>query len=388
VAVLYAGLEANAESQAEVKAFMEGLAALGWSNGRNVQIDIRWSDVEVNELRRLARELLNLRPDVIFAVSTPSVNAIRRENPDIPIVFSAVTDPVAQGLVETMARPGRNVTGFMVFEPEIGTKWIQVLKEIAPETKRLGVIFNPDTAPYYKLYMSSIEAAGTFFAVKAIEVPVHSRSDIEAAISMLAREPAGAVIAMPDNFVGPHEDLIIALAANYRMPGVYPFRHWATAGGLISYGVDLIDMNRRAASYVDRILKGEKPGNLPIQLPTKFVMVVNLKTAKALGLTIPETLLATADEVIQSGETAGIEATPSPSHPGPRGPLTRPNVSGRSPAACGRVQRLARRYRPIAADISGRSTAACAAWDDPSATRVWRASVRFGVGEPRRWGGP
>jgi putative tryptophan/tyrosine transport system substrate-binding protein len=299
VAVLYPGAESEAQAQSEVKAFMEGLAALGWSNGRNVQIDLRWAGVEVNEIRRLARELLGLHPDVVFAVSTPSVNSIRSENHDIPIVFTSVTDPVAQGLVETLARPGRSITGFTVFEPEIGTKWMQVLKEIAPETKRAAVIFNPDTAPYYKLYMSSIEAAGASLAVKAIEAPVRSRSDIEAAISMLAREPAGAVISMPDQFAGTHRDLTIALAANYRLPAIYPYRFFALDGGLMSYGVDLNDMHRRAASYVDRILKGEKPADLPVQQPTKFELVINLKIAKALGLTIPETLLAIADEVIQ-----------------------------------------------------------------------------------------
>jgi ABC-type uncharacterized transport system substrate-binding protein len=200
VAVLHAGEESDPPSQSMLNAFMEGLAALGWSKGPNVQIDVRWTGggAGANEIRRLARELLDLHPDVVFVSTTPAVNAILSENRDIAIVFAGVTDPLAQGLVETLARPGRSTTGFAVFEPEIGTKWMQVLKEIAPETKRAAVIFNPDTAPYYKLYMNSIESAGASFAV--IEAPVHSRADIEAAISMLAREPAGAVISMPDSF--------------------------------------------------------------------------------------------------------------------------------------------------------------------------------------------
>jgi putative ABC transport system substrate-binding protein len=299
VAVLHGSAERDPVGQSSLNAFREGLAALGWASGLNVQIDVRWTNMEVNEIRRLARELLDLHPDVVFASTTPSVNAIFSENHDIPIVFAAVTDPVAQGLVETLARPGRRITGFTVFEPEIGTKWMQVIKEIAPETTRAAIIFNPDTAPYYGLYKRSIEAAGASLAVKAIEAPVHSRANIEAAISMLAREPAGAVIALPDAFLDVHRDLIIAGAANYRLPAVYHFKFYATDGGLISYGVDLIDMYRRAAGYVDRILRGEKPGDLPVQHPTKFELVINLKTAKALGLTIPETLLATADEVIQ-----------------------------------------------------------------------------------------
>ena len=299
VAVLHSNAESDSEAQSWVQAFMQGFAALGWTNGLNVQIDLRWAGGEIKEIQRLAKELLDLRPDVVVAVATPSVNAIRQENHDISIVFTLVTDPVAQGLVETLARPGRNMTGFTIFEPEIGTKWMQVLKEIAPETKRAAVIFNPDTAPYYKLYMRSIEAAAAYFAVKAVEAPVRSRGDIEAAMSMLARESAGALISMSDTFPSVHRDLIIELAAHYRLAAVYPYRFYVTDGGLISYGVDLSDMHRRAASYVDRILKGEKPADMPVQLPIKYELIINLRTAKALGLTIPLPLLGRADEVIE-----------------------------------------------------------------------------------------
>jgi putative ABC transport system substrate-binding protein len=214
-------------------------------------------------------------------------------------VFTQVTDPVGQGFVENLARPGANITGFTVFEPEIGGKLVQVLKEIAPATARVAVIFNPDTAPYYRLYMSSIEVAAASFAIKAFEAPTHNRAEIEAAVSALAREPAGGVIAMSDGFTTVHRDLIIALAARYRLPAVYPFRHFVANGGLISYGVDLSDMERRAASYVDRILKGAKLADLPVQLPTKFELTINLTTAKAIGLVVPPTLLRRADEVVE-----------------------------------------------------------------------------------------
>jgi putative tryptophan/tyrosine transport system substrate-binding protein len=299
IGVLTPFAENDREAQTWFEAFVQGMQAVGWADGRNIRIDVRWAGGEVDRLQRFAKELVGLQPDVVFAMTTPSVNAVMRETRTIPIVFTQVADPVAQGLVESLVRPGGSITGFTVFEPEIGGKWVQVLKEIAPATARAAVIFNPDTAPYYKLNMSSIEAAASSFAMKAFEAPVHNRGDIEAAISALAREPAGGVIAMPDAFGGVHRDLIIALAARYRLPAVYAFRFFAAAGGLISYGVDLSDMQWRAAIYVDRILKGAKPADLPVQLPTKFELIINLKTANALGLEIPPMLLARADEVIE-----------------------------------------------------------------------------------------
>jgi len=230
VAVLQTLAESDLEGQSWVNALKQGLAALGWTDGLNIRLDVRWAGGEANLIQRFAKELVDLHPDVIVAVATPSAMAFRRETQTIPIVFTSVTDPVAQGLVETLIRPGGNITGFTIFEPEIGSKWMQVLKDIAPETTRTAVIFNPDTAPYYRLYMSSIEAAGAFFAVKTFEAPVRSRVEIEAAISGLAREPAGAVISMSDTFTVAHRDLIIALAAQYRLPAVYPFRFEAIDG--------------------------------------------------------------------------------------------------------------------------------------------------------------
>ena len=299
VGVLISVAESDPEGQSWFKAFMQGMQAVGWTDGRNIRIDVRWGDGEVDRLQKLAKELLDLQPDVVFAVTTPSVKAVLRETHTIPVVFTLVTDPVAQRLVESLVRPGGNITGFTILEPEIAGKLVQVLKEIAPATARAAVIFNPDTEPYYKLYMSSIEAAAASFAMKVFEAPVHNRAEIEAAISALAREPAGGVIAMSGTFTTVHRDLIIALAARYRLAAAYPFRFFVADGGLISYGGDLRDTQRRAAIYVDRILKGAKPADLPVQLPTKFELVINLKTAKALGLAIPATFLLRADELIE-----------------------------------------------------------------------------------------
>jgi putative ABC transport system substrate-binding protein len=299
IGVLISLAKNDPEAQSWFKAFVQGMQAVGWTDGRNIRIDVRWAGGEVNRIQRLAKELVDLRPEVVFAMTTPSVNAVLRETRTIPIVFTLVTDPVAQGLVESLVRPGGNITGFTILEPEIAGKLVQVLKEIAPATARAAVIFNPDTEPYYKLYMSSIEAAAASFAMKAFEAPAHNRAEIEAAISALAREPAGGVIAMSGTFTTVHRDLIIALAARYRLPAVYPFRFFVADGGLISYGGDLRDTQRRAAIYVDRILKGAKPADLPIQLPTKFELVINLETAKALGLALPASFLLRADEVIE-----------------------------------------------------------------------------------------
>src|SRR5262245_3667900 len=284
IAMLTPYAESDPEAQAWFEAFARGMQELGWIDGSNIRIDVRWAGGEVDRIQRLAKELVDLRPEVVFAMTTPSVNAVLRETHTIPIVFTQITDPVAQGLVESLIRPTGTITGFTILEPEIGGKLVQILKEIAP---------------YHRLYMSSMEAAAASFAMTAFEAPAHSRAEIEAAISALAHEAAGGVIAMSDGFTMIHRDLIISLAARYRLPASYPFRVFAANGGLISYGVDLRDMQRRAAVYVDRILKGAKPADLPVQQPTKFELVINLRTAKALGLEVPATLLARADEVIE-----------------------------------------------------------------------------------------
>jgi putative tryptophan/tyrosine transport system substrate-binding protein len=300
VGVLMPYAESDPLAQIWFKAFVEGMQAVGWVDGRNVRLDVRWTGgVAADRVLKLAKDLVDLQPDVVFAMNTVSVKAILRASSTVPIVFTQVTDPVAQGLVKSLDQPGGSITGITIFEPEIGSKLLQLLKEIAPETARVAVIFNPDTAPYYKLYMSAIEVAAASLAMKAFEAPAHNRAEIEAVILALAREQAGGVIPIPDFFTVVHRDLIIALAARYRLPATYGFRFFAEDGGLVSYGVDLSDMQRRAAIYVDRILKGAKPADLPVQLPTKFELVINLATAKTLGLDVPQSLLSRADEVIE-----------------------------------------------------------------------------------------
>jgi putative ABC transport system substrate-binding protein len=250
-------------------------------------------------MKVFAKELIDLSPDVIVGHSTPSVVALRQETRSIPIVFVTVTDPVGQGFVASLAHPGGNITGFQVFEFSLGTKWMETLKQIAPSLRRVATIFNPETAPYYPLYLRTMETAASSFAVELIAVEVHDDAEIERAISTLAREPGGGLIVFPDIFNGVHRRTIIALVERYRLPAIYYFGYFAVDGGLISYGTDEVDLFRRTATYVDRILKGEKPGDLPVQQPTKFQLVINLKTAKALGLTVPQALLVAADEVIE-----------------------------------------------------------------------------------------
>ena len=291
--------ENDLEAQRLVTVFRQGLAQLGWSDGRNLRIDFRWTGGDVGRARAFAKELVELLPDIVVGYATPSVVALQQETRSIPIVFLSVTDPVGQGLVANLAHPGGNITGFAVFEFSLGTKWVEALKQIAPSLRRVTTIFNPKTAPYYALYVRAIEKAASSYAVEPIVVEVHDDAEIEHAISILARERDGGLIVMPDSFNMVHRRTTIALADRYRVPAVYYFSLFATDGGLISYGPDEADMFRRAAGYVDRILKGAKPADLPVQQPTNFRMIINLKTAKALGLTVPQSLLARADEVIE-----------------------------------------------------------------------------------------
>jgi putative ABC transport system substrate-binding protein len=291
--------ENDLEAQRLVAAFEERLAQLGWINGRNLWIDYRWGSGDVDRVRALAKELVGLSPDIIVGYATPSVLALQRETRSIPIVFLSVTDPVGQGLVATLAHPGGNITGFAVFEFSLGTKWMEALKQIAPNLKRVTTIFNPNTAPYYPLYLSAIEKAASSLAVELIVVEIHNDAEIERAMNTLAHEPDGGLIVMPDSFNMTHRQAIIAFADRHRLPAMYYFPLFATDGGLISYGPDEIDMFRRAAGYVDHILKGAKAGDLPVQQPTSFRLVINLKTAKAIGVQIPVSLLARADEVLE-----------------------------------------------------------------------------------------
>jgi len=297
--VLMAIAANDPEARRRVAAFEHGLRELGWIDGRNISIDYRWASDDPELLRSEAAALVAAAPDLIFANSTPLLTALRKESTTLPMVFVQVTDPVGQGLVANLARPGGNVTGFTNFEFAIGGKWLQTLKEIAPAVTRVAVVFNPQTAPYAGALLRPIEAAAAKLAVASMALPAVDAAAIEAAITAFARTPDGGLIVLPDVSTVHHRDLIIALAARHRLPAVYPYRFYAVSGGLLSYGTDVDEVFRRAAGYVDRILKGEKPGDLPVQAPGKFETVVNLKTAKALGLDTSPFLLARADEVIE-----------------------------------------------------------------------------------------
>jgi len=299
IGVLMTPAENDSDAGSGIAAFRQGLHELGWSEDRNLQIDYRWGGGDIDRIRAFAKELIELSPDIIVAHSTPPVKALLQGTRSIPIVFLTVTDPLSQGLVASLAHPGGNVTDFSTFEFSTGTKWVETLKEISPSLRRVATIFNPEIAPYYPLYLRSIEKAASGLAVEPIVAEVHDDAEIERAISTQAREPGGGLIVMPDTFNVVHRQTIIALTARYSLPAIYYLRYFATDGGLISYGPDEIDLFRRTATYVDRILKGEKPGDLPVQQPTKFQLVINLKTAKALGVTVPLPLQASADEVIE-----------------------------------------------------------------------------------------
>jgi putative ABC transport system substrate-binding protein len=282
-------------------AFRKGLDALGWHDGRNVEIVTRWAAGDTDRLQAYAKELVAQQPDVIFAVTTPSVAALLRETRTLPIVFAQVSDPVGSGFITSVARPGGNVTGFtnIDIEASIGGKWVELVKRIAPAVRRVTTIYNPPTSPFAGYYLRPFEAAGPAYGVQTSAAQVGSDADIENAIGTLASEPGGGLVVLPDTFTAIHREQIVSLAARYRLPAVYPFRWFVEIGGLLSYGIDSDDMFRRAAAYVDRVLKGEKPADLPVQAPIKYELLINLKTAATLGLTVPQTLIATADEVIE-----------------------------------------------------------------------------------------
>jgi putative tryptophan/tyrosine transport system substrate-binding protein len=286
-------------AKARLSPFTQALADLGWTDGRNVRMDLRWGRGDAHRIRALAQELVGLQPDIIVvAASTPATLAVQGETRTIPIVFAGVGDPVGGGIVARLDRPTENITGFALFEPTLPGKWLELLSEIAPGLKRVAIMFNPDTAPV-SAFMTSVETAARSLKVVPIIAPVHSDGEIETAIMALGREPGGGLVTLPDIFVFVHRVPIISAAARNNVPAVYSAHEFAREGGLLSYGPDPLDTYRRVASYVDRVLRGAKPAELPIQLPTKFEMVVNLKTAKALGLAVPPSILLRADEVIE-----------------------------------------------------------------------------------------
>ncbi len=289
--------EGDAEGQANLAAFRRGLQELGWTEGRNIRIDVRWGAADPDKARTLAKELVGMAPDVIVPNTNLMMAILQPETRTIPIVFVFVGDPVGSGYVTNLARPGGNVTGFSALDIAIGGKWLELLKEMAPHVTRVAVVLHPETPPNVGFWHAA-EAAPAL-GVKVVALGVHSAAEIEGTVTQFAREPDGGLIIAPHAVTLTYRDLIIGLAARHRLPAIYGFRVFATSGGLLSYGTNPRDQFRRGASYVDRILKGEKPGDLPVQNPTKYELVINLKTAKALGVDVPLRLQQLADEVIE-----------------------------------------------------------------------------------------
>jgi putative ABC transport system substrate-binding protein len=298
IGVLMWGDENDRVWKPRLSAFTQALADLGWADGRNVRIDLRWGVDDPNRIRALGRELVGLQPDIIVTSSDVATVAVQRETRTIPIVFTGVADPVAIGIVARLDRPSGNVTGFAGSEASLAGKWLELLSEIAPGLKRAAIMFNPDTT-LVSTFMSSLETAAWSLKVVPIIARVHSDVEIETAIYALGRDPRGGLVLLPDLFMTARRSPIILAAARNNVPAVYYQSEFARDGGLLSYGVDNVDIVRRSATYVDRILRGATPAELPVQLPTKFEMVVNLKTAKALGITVPQSILLRADEVIE-----------------------------------------------------------------------------------------
>jgi putative ABC transport system substrate-binding protein len=291
--------ESDSQAQRYIAAFRDGLHKLGWTDGRDVRIDIRWATpAEADLMRQFAKELVALQPDLILSQTTPTTTALLQQTRTIPIVFATVADPIGSGFVASFPRPGGNVTGFAVSDDALGGKWLELLKEIAPRVARVAILFNPAGATYAEFWLNSFKAAAVSFAIEAIVAPVRDRSELESVVATQAREPNSGLIVMPDSFTDTHSVEITSLVTRYRLPAVYAYRFFAVLGGLLSYGPDLTDNFRRAATYADRILKGE-PADLPVQAPTKYDLVINLKTAKALGLDVPWILQQRADEVIE-----------------------------------------------------------------------------------------
>jgi putative ABC transport system substrate-binding protein len=301
IGVLVGNNEDDPFTKLTLSAFTGSLADLGWTDGKNLRLDIRWASGNLDRMRTSAKDLVDLQPDVILADTTPVTAALRRESQTIPVVFVNVADPVGEGFVAGLPNPGGNLTGFIFTEASIAGKWMELLMEVAPATKRVAMIFNPDTAPRGGSYfLPTFEAAARSLKVAPIAAPIRSDPEIEAVMTALGREPGGSAVVMPDGgFTFVHRGSIISQAARNDVPAVHPDSVRAREGGLISYGPDQVDIFRRSAFYVDRLLRGAKPAELPVQVPVKFELAINLKTAKALGLTVPPSLLTRADEVIE-----------------------------------------------------------------------------------------
>jgi putative tryptophan/tyrosine transport system substrate-binding protein len=299
IGVLSSLAETDVEAQAWDTAFRKRLAELGWIEGRNVRIDYRWAAGSVDRMRLFASELVQLNPDALVSISTPATAALQAETRTIPIVFAWVSDPIGSGFVSSLAHPGGNITGFLNIEASVVGKWLTLMREIAPQVSRIGFLYNPQTAPYARYYLDTFRAASSTFAIEAIDAPVHSTEEVEAFMTKLGDEAGAGLFVMSDTSMIVYRKTIYSAAERYRLPTIYPYRVFGAEGGLISYGVDVTDLLRGAASCIDRILHGEKPNELAVQQPTRFELVVNAKTAKKLGLTIPTSMVVAAQEVIE-----------------------------------------------------------------------------------------
>jgi putative ABC transport system substrate-binding protein len=300
IGILMAYPESDAAYQGYVRAFQEELQKLGWQEGRNIRFDYRWATSDLELIKRFAKELIALQPNLILSSSTPTTASLLAQTHTIPIIFANIIDPVASGFVASLSRPGGNATGFILFEPSMASKWPELLKEIAPRVNRIAILYHPATTTLFvEAFLKPFKAAAASFGVEAIVAPVNDRSELDPVIAAQAREPNGGLIAMPGSFLTAHRVEVTSLAARYRLPAVYTYRTFTEVGGLISYGNDPLVNYQRSAIYVDRILKGGKPIELPVQVPVHYELVINLKTAKALGLNVPDRLLALADEVIE-----------------------------------------------------------------------------------------
>jgi ABC-type uncharacterized transport system substrate-binding protein len=297
IGVLLGTAANDPQAQVNLQAFSKALEELGWKD--NLRLEVRWASARSSRVKEAAKELVDLAPDVILVGGGGAAAAFRDETRSIPIIFVGFTDPVAGGLAESLARPGRNMTGFTSVEFSVGGKWLEMLKAVAPGVSRISAIFNPETGPYAVQFLHWSKSVAASLAIELAPVPVGDEAEIRAAIGALGREPGSGLMVVPDPFNAVHKRLIVALAEEHRVPGIYPGRSYAMAGGLLSYGVELAYLYRQAASYVDRILRGARPGDLPVQAPTKFELVVNLKAAKSIGVEFPPTMLAIADEVIE-----------------------------------------------------------------------------------------
>jgi putative ABC transport system substrate-binding protein len=299
VGVLINGDESDPRSINNVASLTQVLRKLGWIEGQNLRMEVRWNAGDAERARSLAGDLLRLSPDVILAASTTNLAEVLRRGPTMPIVFVLVSDPIEQGFVSNLAQPGGNITGFSVFEFSIGGKWIELLKRIAPGLAHVSLVFNPDTSPQSKFFVSSIESAAPSLGVEATVAPVHAAADLERAIENVSHRPNGGLIFPTDTFLSVHRQVIVESAARYRVPAIYANQLFAEIGGLMSYSVDFDIQYRQAAVYIDRILRGAKPGDLPVQSPSKYSFVINLKAAMALGIEVPTNLLLTADDYIE-----------------------------------------------------------------------------------------